>query len=142
LKRREEMGKEQLDRTKRFTDDGKLRGIISSAKFVPECTDETEYVGFGQLFKAKGRTNEEIDRELDIVDEKVVKKRKVENTASRSLDVGCGDISGPKRPLDSETKNHIRSEIVVLKMPPPGQDGDSSVGTAKKQRRVQFAGDA
>ena len=73
------MGREQLDRTKRFTDDGKLRGIISSAKFVPETPPEEDCVGLGRLFKRKEREADEIDRELNIVDddEKVVKKRKV-----------------------------------------------------------------
>jgi len=73
------MGREQLDRTKRFTDDGKLRSIISSAKFVPETPPEEECVGLGRLFKRKGREADEIDRELNIVDDddKIVKKRKV-----------------------------------------------------------------
>jgi hypothetical protein len=79
LKRREEMGREQLDRTKRFTDDGKLRNIISSAKFVPDMGGEEEIGGLGALFKRRGREAEEIDRELSIVDDddKVVKRRKV-----------------------------------------------------------------
>jgi len=78
LIRREEMGRGELDRTKRFTDDGKLRGIISSAKFVPEVPLEEESKGFGRLFRVKGRKDEEIERELNVDDdEKVVKKRKL-----------------------------------------------------------------
>jgi hypothetical protein len=74
------MGKEQLDRTKRFTDDGKLTGIIQSAKFVPEYPEEVKYDGFGGLFRVQGRKDEEVERELDIVDEdQIVKKRKTEN---------------------------------------------------------------
>ena len=126
------MGREQLDRTKRFTDDGKLRGIISSAKFVPECPLEVKDVGFGQLFKVRERKDEKVERELDVIDdERVVKKRRVTNDRTAILDVRLEDDSISKTPL--ERKKRKRSQIVVLKLPKQG--GESS----KKRRRVQFA---
>jgi hypothetical protein len=140
LKRREEMGREQLDRTKRFTDDGKLRGIISSAKFVSECSLETDDIGFGQLFKARGRKDEEVERELDVFeDEKSVKKRRIaqnpqDNTGSTKVLDFIEERT--RRPLDG-TQKRKRSKIVVLKVPP--QKGESSTGdNGKKRRRVQF----
>jgi hypothetical protein len=126
------MGREQLDRTKRFTDDGKLRGIISSAKFVPECILESKDVGFGQLFKVRGRKDEKVERELDVIDdEKVVKKRRVTDDRTTILNLRWEDKSISKIPF--ETKKGKRSQIVVLKIPKQG--GESS----KKRRRVQFA---
>ena len=70
------MGREQLNRIKRFTDDGKLRGIISSARFVPEEDVDDESVSLGQLFRAQVNKDEDIEKELDVED-KIVKRRKV-----------------------------------------------------------------
>ena len=134
LKRREEMGREQLDRTKRFTDDGKLRGIISSAKFVPECNLELKDVGFGQLFKVREEKDEKVERELDvIVDEKVVKKRRiaVDNKKTAILDLRWQDKSISKIPLEMNKRNG--SQIVVLNIPKQDE------GSSKRRRRVQFA---
>ena len=110
------MGREQLDRTKRFTDDGKLRGIISSAKFVPECASEVKNVGFGQLFKVRGRKDEQVERELDVIDdERVCQKEEGNRRQEAILEVRWDDISASKMPLD--TKKRKRSQIVVLKIP-------------------------
>jgi hypothetical protein len=139
LIRREEMGKEQLDRTKRFTDDGKLRGIISSAKFVPEYDEEPEYPGIGQLFEIRGRTNEEIDRDLNIEDEeKTVKKRKAGTKADESpaVKIRKGENSSIKIPVVSVPEKRKLSKIVTLKI--PKQEVLDSI-KVKKQRRVQFA---
>lgn len=144
MKRREEMGKEQLDRTKRFTDDGKMRGIISSSKFVPACSGESEFIGFGELFKARGRTNEEADRELIIVDDsKVVKKRKITEVLEEVRDyppessIRWGENSISRIPLDSGAKKQKRSKIVILKIPKLGQINQTL--EAKQPRRVHFA---
>lgn len=127
------MGREQLDRTKRFTDDGKLRGIISSAKFVPQCPSEVKDVGFGQLFKVRGRKDEQVERELDVIDdERIIKKRRVTDDRRAILEVRWDDNSASKMLLDR--KKRKRSQIVVLKI--PKQDA----GSRKKRRRVEFVG--
>jgi hypothetical protein len=130
LKRREEMGKEQLDRTKRFTDDGKLRGIISSAKFVPETSSHEESVGFGLLFKRMGREAEEIDRELNIVDDddKVIKKRKVVALAETTP-----VPEKPKMILKLKFSNS-KLEGISMEM----QKSFAAVTGEKVHRRVQF----
>lgn len=136
--RREEMGKEQLDRTKRFTDDGKLRGIISSAKFVPEHEEEAEYPEIGHLFEIRGRTTEEIDRELIIEDDdKVIKKRKAGGLANEPLPskLRRGQNS-LKIPVESTLEKGNLSKVVTLKIPKQEFLHDIPV---KKQRRVQFA---
>ena len=132
MKRREEMGREQLDRTKRFTDDGKLRGMISSAKFVPECILEEKNFDFGQLFKVRDSKDEDVERQLDIIDgEKVVKKRKFANPKVEIpitvLNLRWKDTLISKIPLDQ-----TRSKVAT---PQPEEWGD------QKRRRVQFAVD-
>ena len=138
LKRREEMGRDQLDRTKRFTDDGKMRGIISSAKFMPKYEEDDGEEGFGALFRVKGRKDVDVERELEVCDDddKVVKKRKVgldEGKVSKVLDFSLEETSNSK---DSRTNKRKRSKLVVLKM--PNLDQTSKRGTTKR-RRVQFA---
>jgi hypothetical protein len=138
LIRREEMGKEQLDRTKRFTDDGKLRNIISSAKFVPEYEEEAEYSEIGHLFEIRGRTTEEIDKELIIEDDdKVSKKRKAGGKADepQAPKLRRGENSS-KIPMESNSKSGKLSKVVTLKIPKQEVLHDIPV---KKQRRVQFA---
>ena len=125
------MGREQLDRTKRFTDDGKLRGIISSAKFVPECREESEYVGFGQLFKYKGAKDEDIERELNVIDdEKVSRKRRIDEEINN---VKILDTSKTQRTVEGNKRK--RCMMVVLKIPKSGHHDDET----RKRRRVQFA---
>jgi hypothetical protein len=136
LKRREEMGRDQLDRTKRFTDDGKMRGIISSAKFVPKYEEDGGEDGFGVLFRMKGRKDVDVERELEVCDDddKVVKKRRVgfdDGKVSKVLDFSQKETS-----KDSRTNKRKRSKLVVLKM--PNLDQTSKKGTTKR-RRVQFA---
>jgi hypothetical protein len=133
LIRREEMGREQLDRTKRFTDDGKLRGIISSAKFVPECDCDPEFEGFGQLFRVREKKDADVERELDVIeDEQVSKKRRVEFEASKiqGLDSRRDESSIVK--MGKETMKRKRTQIVTLKIPNVEQ-------RTNKKRRVQFA---
>jgi len=131
LIRREEMGREQLDRTKRFTDDGKLRGIISSAKFVPPCSEEMADCGFGPLFRVKEKTDE-IEKELDVAEEgRPLKKRKVEFGGPLNEYIVVRE--GPKSP-----KKHKRSKMVILKLPSDILDDGKKSGTPKK-RKVQFA---
>src|SRR5271168_3715456 len=108
------MGRDQLDRTKRFTDDGKMRGIISSAKFVPKYEEDGGEDGFGALFRVKGRKDVDVERELEVCDDddKVVKKRRVgldDGKVSKVL-----DFSQEETLMDSGTK---RSKLVVLKIP-------------------------
>jgi hypothetical protein len=133
LIRREEMGREQLDRTKRFTDDGKLRGIISSAKFVPPCSEETEDCGFGQLFRVKEKTDE-VDKELDVVEERPTKKRRVEFGGMLPV-VQTVIGEGSKSP----GKKRKRSKIVVLKFSKTLSRRVQEAGIPKKKRKVQFA---
>lgn len=133
------MGREQLDRTKRFTDDGKMRGIISSAKFVPKYEDEEmqEIDGFGELFRVKGRRDVDVERELEVCDDedKVVKKRRVgfdQVQVSKVLDFKQQETSN----AESETQKRKRSKLVVLKIPNLAQ---ASQNGTKERRRVQFA---
>jgi hypothetical protein len=133
LKRREEMGREQLDRTKRFTDDGKLRNIISSAKFVPDVGAEDEVGGLGALFKRRGREAEEIDRELNIVDDddKVIKRRKVtlEPPKEKSGSVIVTEISKGKKVIKLRFSP---GKLASLSNKTPASGAD------KPRRRVQF----
>ena len=153
LRRREEMGRQELEGTKRFLEDGKLRGIISSARFVPPITEEEEGEkatmgfgieggGFGRLFKVKEK-DDEVDRELEIIEqEQKGKKRKVQVEPIAILDVdGKGrdvESSPRKRKLgfeDAEDRDGIpdRSKmIVLLKIP----NAPAKKSTAR--RRVQF----
>lgn len=136
LIRREEMGREQLDRTKRFTDDGKLRGIISSAKFVPECSEESDYCGFGQLFRMKEKTDE-IEKDLKVAEvDNVPKKRRIcfdEPVAPSEVLVRDGTV---KKSSEKERKH---SKFVVLNIPKRGLDDNSDAGTVRKKHKVQFA---
>lgn len=119
------MGREQLDKTKRFTDDSKLRGIISSTKFVPDSHEESQYVGFGPLFKPRETTNGDIERELEVADdEKVMKK----NVLAKNV-----ENSDTERDVDGNTRK--RSINVILKVPTDAQDGPEN----RKRRKVQFA---
>src|SRR5579862_6167153 len=130
LIRREEMGREQLDRTKRFTDDGKLRGIISSAKFVPPCSEQTEFCGFGQLFRVKEKTDE-IEKELSVVDEE-------RTTKKRKMEFG-GPLNEPTTAPQagkSPNKKRKRSKMVILKIPRNIlEKGEAGI---PRKRRVQF----
>lgn len=143
LRRREEMGRRELEGTKRFLEDGKLRGIISSAKFVPpireEDQEEGEEGGFGRLFKVKEK-DDEVDRELEIIEqEQKGKKRKAQVEQTAVLDARRkGQLLEPepkKRKLRFEDADMDeiprRSKIIVSKIPQaPAKD------TAR--RRVQF----
>jgi len=150
------MGREQLDRTKKFTDDGKLRGIISSAKFVPIVDDngtgDEDCKGFGQLFKVRAAKDEEVEKELEIIDgEKPIRKR-VEISPSRKLDFsttpqistrkvdfsktqnfGRDENELPNGSFGSPSKKRKRSMMVVLKLPRQVENQDRV-----KRRRVQF----
>ena len=132
------MGRDQLDRTKRFTDDGKMRGIISSAKFVPKYEEDGGEDGFGALFRVKGRKDVDVERELEVCDDddKVVKKRRVgfdDGKVSKVLDFLREETSSSN---NSGTNKRKRSKLVVLKM--TNLDQTSRNGTTKR-RRVQFA---
>lgn len=139
------MGREQLDRTKRFTDDGKLRGIISSAKFVPECISESGDIGFGQqLFKVRGEKDEQVERELDVIDdERVIKRRRItekpedKDSGTKVLDLLRGEKSLSKISLDGMNKRK-RSKIVVLKIPKQSEESSMENTSSRKRRRVQF----
>jgi len=128
------MGRDQLDRTKRFTDDGKMRGIISSAKFVPRYENEERGMeGFGELFRVKGRKDVDVERELEVCDDddKIVKKRRVgvdQVKVSKVLDFK------PEERVKTGQKRE-RSKLVVLKIPNLAQ----ASGNTTKRRRVQFA---
>jgi hypothetical protein len=124
LRRREEMGKEESERTKRFTDDGKLRGIISSAKFVPENVVTEEEGGLGELFRTKEKIDE-ID-ELSVIDEKIGKKR-------------CVEIRDSGQVLDVTGERAAGRNLVVLKVPKHMLERVLNAGHIKKKRRVQFA---
>src|ERR1700733_2816633 len=131
------MGRDQLDRTKRFTDDGKMRGIISSAKFVPKYEEDGGEDGFGALFRVKGRKDVDVERELEVCDDddKVVKKRRVgfdDGKVSKVLDFLREETSSSN---NSGTNKRKRSKLVVLKM--TNLDQTSRNGTTKR-RRVQF----
>jgi hypothetical protein len=131
------MGREQLDRTKRFTDDGKLRGIISSAKFVPESSVDEEYTGFGQLFKPKGIKDEQVERELDIIEgERVDKRRRISETPRDNSSKKLDDVNSNSTISLEGTKKRKLSEIVIL-IPP--KRFEESTASNKKRRRVQFA---
>ena len=132
------MGRDQLDRTKRFTDDGKMRGIISSAKFVPKYEEDGGEDGFGALFRVKGRKDVDVERELEVCDDddKVVKKRRLgfdDAKVSKVLDFLREETSSSN---NSGTNKRKRSKLVVLKM--TNLDQTSRNGTTKR-RRVQFA---
>jgi hypothetical protein len=107
------MDREESEKAKRVTDDGKLRGIISSARFVSESL-EMECNGFGELFRVK-TDNDELD-EFRPVD-KTSRKRKSVVQTGLVLD-------------------EPRGTIVVLKIP---RGLDDSAGQVKKKRRVRFA---
>src|SRR5271170_7055136 len=129
------MGREQLDRTKRFTDDGKMRGIISSAKFVPKYEEDGGENGFGKLFRVKGRKDVDVERELEVCDDddRVVKKRRIgfdEVKVSKILDFSLEEDTSK----DSMTNKRKRSKLVVLKIPHLDQGSKNN-----KRRRVQFA---
>jgi hypothetical protein len=152
------MGKEQLDRTKRFTDDGKLSGIISSAKFVPRG-DGTEGVGvmgdgLGQLFQVKGRKDEDLERELDVGDDVKVVKRRRTDEGVKFTQIAEPEVRGspipsttpattirtpPLRTQPSRTpsKKRKHSHIITLKI--PKVDISITTPAAKKRCRVQFA---
>jgi hypothetical protein len=151
------MGKEQLDRTKRFTDDGKLSGIISSAKFVPRGDRMEEFgvlesTGLGQLFRVKGRKDEDLERELDVGDDvKVVKKRRTDDGVKFTQIAELEERGSPIPPTPTTTirtpplrtqpsqmpsKTSKQSRIVTLKI--PKADISVMTPTAKKRRRVQF----
>ena len=137
LNRREEMGKEQLDRTKKFLDDGKLRGIISSAKFVPEmASGEQDDVGegFGLLFRARGEKDEEIERQVDIIaDEMGARKKGKDQNKDKSVQIVdvallVADPPSAKLSVDGDGRKRKAADSV-------------GVGKEAKKRRVMFAED-
>jgi hypothetical protein len=135
LIRREEMGKEQLDRTKRFTDDGKLRGIISSAKFMPVYDGDVKYGLLGGLFGTRGDKDEQVERELDGHDDKVVKKRRVEEDKVEEI-LDIERVTPEPPPVVRKTRKRRGSNVVVLKIP---KATAVTSNPGRKRRRVQFA---
>ena len=136
LNRREEMGKDQLDRTKKFLDDGKLRGIISSAKFVPEIASDEEEDGgdgFGLLFRAREEKDEEIERQVDIIADEMGARKKVKDQ-NKGKSVQIVDVEGlqavgppAKSSRDSDGKRKAADA--------------GGIGKEVKKRRVMFAED-
>ena len=128
LLRREEMRGREGEGVKRFWEDGKLRGVVSGARFVPPVKEgdtreegqEGDETGgleegdtggglgeWGRVFKVKG-DDEEVDRVLEIMEkEEKGRKRKVQIQLTDVLD---GMADGEVVVVREERKRKLRFE--------------------------------